>query len=271
MSEQLALCSVVTQAVLDEFLLLKYSFELFHGTVYIWFIRCDEYSKGVLERFSNLRLTVFSVTTGDRPDMTSQAFRRIVSQKALALADAWTAGAWSAVAFIDADVLITAEILNAVTSAEGDVVLTPNFYPTASEHFAAVHGYFNAGFVCTRTPAFPEWWLKRIRSRPWLFTDQMALNDASDTFEVGTLEESANIGFWRSSGSRFLPIPDDCLFCHVHVFLPLRTAREWTCKMFAVHCLRFLSRSAVQQHRLLYDYILAHDRTGWYTATMLLL
>jgi hypothetical protein len=203
--------------------------------------------------------------------MTSQEFRRIVSQKALALADAWSAGAWSAVAFVDADVVFTAEILRAVASIEGDVVLTPNFYPTASEHLAAIHGYFNAGFVCTRTPAFHEWWLKRIRSRPWLFTDQMALNDAADSFEIGTLDELANIGFWRSTGLRFLPLPDDCLFVHVHVFLPLRNAREWTCKMFAVHCLRFLSRSTVKEHRLLLDYILTHDSTGWYTATMHLL
>ena len=40
----IGIATIVTEAFVDEFAILKYSFELYHGTGCRWFVRCDRAS-----------------------------------------------------------------------------------------------------------------------------------------------------------------------------------------------------------------------------------
>jgi hypothetical protein len=174
------------------------------------------------------------------------------------------------VVFLDADLVFTAPFLDFVETVSGQVLLTPNYYSPAEEHFIATHGFYNSGFLCTRTRRFHEWWRQSFLSQPTRWTDQAVLNDAKGLFSIADLPPSANIGFWRSP-NRFnpAPIPSDCMFLHVHLFQPLGgTVRQWIDRAFGLHCVRFLEKSAVPGHRALFEEIIRADRAGWYTPSL---
>jgi hypothetical protein len=267
--QQLALASVVTTAVLDEFKLLKLSFELHHGSDIRWFIRCDQSSEPALSQYSNVKCSVFCPSVAERPDLESPEFREIVAEKMNAIGDAWDAGKWLGVIFLDADLVMTSRITDLISDVEGQVVLTPNYYPPETEHLASIHGHYNSGFICTRSPLFHEWWRRTYISQPWRWTDQACLNDIHNEFVVGALTDRANIGFWRSPLIQdYIDIPADCQFLHVHSFQPLRTRRQWIDKSFALHCLKFLRGSNIPTHRTIYHALLSRDTSGWYEASL---
>jgi hypothetical protein len=171
--------------------------------------------------------------------------------------------------YLDADLLITASVLEVLAAVGGQVLLTPDYYPQDHEHFISVHGYYNSGFVCARTRRFHEWWKEAFITQPDRWTDQAILNDAGAAFAIGELPESANIGFWRSQDPlQPAPIPNDCIFLHVHLLQPIGTTRQWIDRAFALHCVEFLQRSDVPQHRTLFREIMARDVAGWYKASL---
>jgi hypothetical protein len=92
----LALATIVTSAVLEEFVILKRSFELFHGPGHSWFIRCDSSSAGVLRRYPNVNCHVFTDTTTRKRDTESTDFQWIVKEKTNVVADAWASSDWGA-------------------------------------------------------------------------------------------------------------------------------------------------------------------------------
>jgi hypothetical protein len=269
MSNEIALCSIVTEAVREEFEILKFSFELFHGRGYQWFVRCDDASLPWLSAHPNLICHVFTEREARRPDIESREFRRIVAEKMHVLDDAWAAGGWSGVVFFDADVIATAPFMETVLPVAGDVVLTPNHYPSTRRHLAKTHGEFNAGFVFTRTPRFHQWWREAFEADPSGWTDQACLNKAPEVFEVGRLGPAANVGFWRSEDMFFpVPIPDDCLFLHAHLYQALSSVRELIDKSYSLHCMKYLHASRRPGHRELFNEISRRDRPGWFHASL---
>lgn len=269
MAQELALCSVVTAGLLEEFLLLKLSVELFHHREYQWFVRCDEASAEQLGSYSNIRCTIFRDHLANRPHLESKEFRTVVAEKMAVLEDAWTSHTWNSVAFLDADLILTAPFLESLHDRGSDLILTPNYYPVAKEYLIPIHGYYNSGFVVTRTQRFHNWWRGAFENNPSQFTDQWSLNSAEKHFTVCQLGPRANVGFWRSDTlGEYLPIDIDCLFLHVHMFQPLRTHRDWIDKSFALHCVKFLSTSPVSEHRSLLNEILSRDKYGWYKCSL---
>jgi hypothetical protein len=269
MHPQVALASVVTAAVLDEFEFLKFSFELFHGNDYTWFVRCDRVSLEMLSMHSNVICNETIDNIIERPDSESVEFRRVVGEKMNAIADAWEDNNWAAVAYLDADIIVTAPIMTVVSDIQGDVVLTPNYYPKVAKHLIPIHGYYNSGFAFARNKRFHEWWKAAYQSRPWMWTDQACLNDVGEKFVVATLSDRANVGFWRSgSVPDYNSIPVDCEFLHVHLFQPLRTQRQWIDKSFALHCLKFLRQNQIPEHRRIFNEALARDKSQWYEASL---
>ncbi len=268
MNTSIALCSVVTRSVLPEFRLLKYSFELYHGAGRRWFLRTDRATADALAGHPRISCTVFTDEILQRPDIECADFRTIVGQKMNALADAWDSGCGS-VLFMDADLLITAPILGLLQSIPGQVLLAPNYYPKGHEHFIPIHGYYNAGLAFTRTNEFHVWWKNAFAAEPTRWTDQAVLNEAWRYFEIGTIPNSANIGFWRSAnGLQHPAIPADCSCLHAHFFQPLRTVRQWIDRAFALHCVEYLNGSHDTRHGKLLRKILATDAPGWYQAAM---
>lgn len=269
MKRDIALCGVVTRSVLLEFRLLKYSWELFHGAGFRWFLRSDRASARALDSDADISCTVFAEEIAERPDIEGSDFRTVVAQKMNSFADAWESGTYKSVLFMDADLLITAPVLKLLRSIPGQVLLTPNYYPIGHERYNAIHGFYNSGLVLSRTKEFHTWWKEAFTSQPARWTDQAVLNDAAQRFEIGHIPSSANVGFWRSpNGLQHPPIPAECSCLHVHFFQPLRTARQWIDRAFAVHCVEHLKRSRRGRHRKLLRKILVADTLGWYRASL---
>jgi hypothetical protein len=269
MSADVALCSVVTEAVLEEFLLMKQSFELFHGDGWRWVVRCDRASLPVLARMPGITCQAFTDRTAVRPSEDSAEFRPIVAEKMRALEDGWTHDGVCAAIFMDADLVTTAPFVQQVLAMEGDVVLTPNHYPAVFARLAKEHGEFNSGFVCEKTPRFHRWWRHAFETQPSLWTDQACLNGAAAEFAIARTGEESNVGFWRSADPPpFVEIPAACTFLHAHFFQGLESRRELIGRAFALHCLRFLLASPEPRHRQLLHAIVQRDRTGWYKASL---
>jgi hypothetical protein len=268
MSREIALCSVVTEAVLQEFSILKFSFELFHGRDYRWFVRCDRASLPVLSQDPRITCRVFTEREANRPSEESEAFRRIVAEKMNVLGDAWADSTWQGVAFMDADIIVTAPIIPALLAVEGQVLLAPNYYPKRN-NVTDTHGEYNSGFLFTRTKRFHEWWRNAFEGDPSRWTDQACLNDAAAEFEIGTLGEEVNVGFWRSKDApQYNDIPPACLCLHVHLYQALHTRRQLVDKSFALHCLKFLHASPNDKHHRLLREIVRRDRHRWFEATL---
>jgi hypothetical protein len=270
MRGDIGLAAIVTEAFVDEFEMMKYSFELFHGTEAQWFVRCDRASLPSLSTHSNVHCTVFVERQPDRPDLSSEPFQRIMAEKMNVMQDAWTGlEQCRGVLFLDVDLVFTASVLPTLREMAGDVILVPNYYPEGRERFVALHGEFNGGFVFTRVPAFHEWWREAYRVDSSRFNEQGCLNEAHERFSIARLGPHANIGFWRSlQPPDYNAIPADCAFLHAHLYGPLVTMRHWLAKAFALHCVRFLMASRVSEHRLLFERILSGDRHGWFEASL---
>jgi hypothetical protein len=270
MYEDIGIATIVTEAFLDEFAILKYSFELFHGTSYRWFVRCDRSSLPALSAHGNVSCVVFKERQPDRPAVYSDPFRAIVAEKMNVMDDAWSGvDQCRGVIFIDADIIFTAPLMPALRAMPGDVVLTPNHYPPPKQHLSPLHGEFNGGFAFTRSPAFASWWRDAYRDNPTRHNEQGCLDYAHEKFSVNRLGPEVNIGFWQSAAMlRYKPIPADCVFLHAHLYQPLTTQRDWIDKSFALHCMRFLAASTAPAHPQLFKRILSLDRYGWYDASL---
>lgn len=270
MRGNIALASVVTEAFLDEFAMLKYSFELFHGTACQWFVRCDRASLPILSAHSDVSCVVFAERQTDRPETLSEPFRRIMAEKMNVIDDAWRAADRCAgVIFLDADIVFTAPLLPTLESMDADVVLVPNYYPESRKHLAKLHGEYNGGFAFTRSPEFPAWWRNAYQADASRYNEQGCLDHAHRCFAISTLGENANVGFWRTRDvPLYNEIPSDCSFLHVHLYQPLETMRQWIDKSFALHCLKFLMAGTTREHRALAERIVASDRHGWFEASL---
>jgi hypothetical protein len=271
MNERIALATVVTLPLIDEFRILKRSFELFHGKDFHWYVHCDRVSERLLGSIEGVKCTVFSEQPPRVSSPGQPGFHDIATQKAAAMETAWSSHQWDAVALLDADLIFTAETLSHAAATGHELVLTPNHAPWPDIELSPFHGYFNSGFIFTRSRHFHAAWRKSYRSQPWTFTDQVCLNDVAKEFEVAMMDPRANVGFWRSKHANcyaYQPIPRDCIFLHNHLYRRLNSSRDWISRTFGLHCLRYLTRSALEQHSILIKEILALDRSGWYTASL---
>ena len=270
MYEDIGIATIVTEGFLDEFAILKYSFELFHGTSYRWFVRCDRSSLLALAAHGNVSCVAFTERQPDRPTVYSEPFRAIVAEKMNVMEEAWAGvDGCRGVVFLDADIIFTAPLMPVLRATPGEVVLTPNHYPQGREHLSPQHGEFNGGFAFTRSPAFASWWRDAYRADPSRHNEQGCLDHAHQQFSVNRLGPEMNIGFWRTPRMlAYSPIPADCVFLHTHLYLPLVTQRDWIDKSFAMHSMRFLAASDVPAHRQIFERILATDRYGWYDASL---
>jgi len=292
MTSKIALAAVVTEGVLEEFELLRYSFELFHGNAYQWFLRCDEPVREYFQSNPNFHPKPFTERLAERIELDSADYRIVGSQKMLAMLDAWEFSSWEGAVYLDSDIVVAAPFIGELKAIPGGIVLTPHYYPTQRADWTLKYGRYNAGFAFSRVAEFPRWWRDAFLSDKMKFSDQQCLDEAPNLFKAGLTDKAFNIGFWRSAPPiDFEPIPPLAKFFHVHMFQPAKTANELIDevfanefaaatgrakirtpfnsyqllnKTFAIHCLAFLKSSACEKHRSLYDTILERDRLGLY-------
>lgn len=270
MTQTVALSTVVTLPLINEFHILKVSFELFHGQDYTWYVRCDRPSESVLSSYHNVVPTVFSESAPARVGPGDKSFNQIVRQKMLSIDDAWGVHP-EAVAFLDTDLVITADFLNRVANMNGDIALTPNHHSENIIPLETFHGHFNSGFLLTKNDQFHKFWQEDFAMHEWELSDQVSLNRVASRFEVLILDTTFNIGFWRCPhfwSFEFIDLPANCQFFHVHLYQNVDRGRGWVERLFALHCLRYLKASHDNRHQLVLEKILALDEVGWYRSSL---
>jgi hypothetical protein len=296
--KRLGMAAVVTAGVLQEFELMKHSFELFHGKDCHWFIRCCSKAEQQLSGDPHVHCSVFTENFGRRFSDEEAGFNRVVEQKMLAVDDAWKSGLCDAVMFLDSDLLIISTFAQYLLKEDIEVALTPHHWHPTRLPDMQKFGFFNSGFIYTTNPQFHIWWRSAFLSQPHLYTDQQCLNDAPEKFRVTQLGEEANVSFWRcESGTHALTsyrIPKDSWFVHVHFFQPDETSQQKISnifsrlfaqfttgkgtgfevfsfyqmlhKTFAFACLVYLKKSDDPRHQELYNLILQNDKLQIYSA-----
>jgi hypothetical protein len=269
MEASVALASVVTQSVLSEFELMKYTFERHHGDVYQWYLRTDEASYEALKHYSNVHLIKFSASVETRPDIHSSSFREIVAQKMNVIEDAYKHRDYTAVTFMDADLVTLAPFLDEVCSerTDEDILLSAHYFPATMQYLEDSYGIYNSGFLVVFNRSFSAWWRHAFLTQPELFADQACLNSARSFFNVGLVDQTINVGFWRSlEGYRgnFNLRPEECRLFHLHLFQPIRSQAELSQGALALTCLASLMCSRDPKVVLLYHKILEFDKTGFY-------
>jgi hypothetical protein len=262
-----ALAAVVTESAVDEFLILKRSLELVHGDHYDWFIRCDTFVHGAMSFYPNVHCSVFQTGQLHVPDVYSdESWRALMRQKINAMEDAWSAGNWEAVAYLDCDIVVVAPFLDEALSLGGQVVLTPHYF--RNTHLANISGRYNGGFVLARDRCFPGWWRLACDSDISRAADQKCLDEVSRAFDVKEMTAAANVGWWRGTLWDTPRLPADCQFVHVHLFQHAQQDFELAQKSFALNCVEYLVTSATREHRIVADEIFALDRNGYYRALL---
>ena len=64
-----------------------------------------------------------------------------------AFEDAWASTNRTAVAYLDADLIMTGPTLHIAAMTKGEVIVTPHYYPSTQQHLVQRYGYYNAGFI----------------------------------------------------------------------------------------------------------------------------
>ncbi len=270
MEQTVALSTVVTLPLLNEFHILKVSFELFHGYDYVWYVRCDRPSERILASYYNVVPTVFSESVPARVSPGDQSFNQVVQQKMRSINDAWGVHP-DAVVFLDTDLVITSEFLHRVVNMTKDLALTPNHHSENIIPFESFHGHFNSGFLLTKNNQFHKLWQEEFARYEWELSDQVSLNRIASRFDVLILDSSFNVGFWRSPRFwffEFVELPADCQFFHVHLYQHVDRGRGWLERLFALHCLRYLKASDDSRHQTVLERILELDEMGWYRSSL---
>jgi hypothetical protein len=240
-----------------------------HKATYPWFVRCDEESYAAMVDIPEIHCHVFTRAQAIRPNLFSSEFRSIMAEKMNAMEDAWREKNWDAVMFLDADLIVTKAFISDLLNLPQQIVLTPHHLPPEIRTRSTGSGRFNAGFVLAKSPAFHEWWREAFRASTDRFNEQGCLDDAPGIFDAALLDQRANVGCWRRSLlTRFAPIPEDCLFLHVHLFQPVDTLEGFLQRSFALYCLEFLYNSESSEHRSIVNTIVSRDSSGWYAAAI---
>lgn len=296
-SDKIAIASIATIGVSAEFEILKFSFELFHGREFHWFVRCDDHVAKQLSIYPKVHCTLFNGSPANRPDSHTEESQLLMAQKMNAINDALAFQNWEAVVYFDADIVVTSEFLPKLFDTPGDAILTPNYHPASARASVQRYGRYNAGFVFLRSKEFLNWWQEAYLSQPWLFSDQQCLNDAGKYFCITELGLNANVGSWRRDDNPlvFHPIPADCMFLHVHLYnstvdpdyvireifnfevaavlstcdyKPVFSGADLLLHAFSIHCLHFFAGSKEPRHKQLFLEILKRDKLGLYASIL---
>ncbi len=276
-AKNIAVASVVTVGLLNEFLITKFSFDLFHAN-YHWYVRCDRASLPTLMKLSNITCTVFALPDSftERIDTITPEFNKwIVFQKMGCIEDAFKSDKLAdVVMFLDADLIFTDGFYVPPLSANLDLILSPHYRCVNPEAMAAKYGNYNTGFLVVyrgKSQQFLKWWMENTEVDNLGVNEQGCLNNLPPEFKVRNTTLLCNVGFWRRKGLlSFPPIPRNCCFMHTHLFLPFKEDMASSSfygfmhRVFAMECVRYLWCSPYGSHQKILGEIIDKDKTGWY-------
>src|SRR6185312_765676 len=145
----LVLTALVTRDSLAEYELLRYSFELFHGSSHHWRLYCDSESSLKLSQVPNTDCRLLeSLAIDFKPQDHPKAN---YLNKLAAIDDVWATNRFSTVIYLDTDIVFTAPVLDYLSSLDGDVLLTPHYFCSPRQQKdLELWGAYNNGFVVMR-------------------------------------------------------------------------------------------------------------------------
>lgn len=194
MKPKLTLACSVTESHLKEFILLKYSAELFHECE--WFLSCDQFCFDYLDQFvgchcENLNLQNGKVF-GDETEVAN--FYGVIEGKFRAAEAAILAR--GECLLVDSDIIFTAPIPKGQFSRENSAILSPHFQ--WNREMDNAWGFFNVGFVIIKDINFLYSWKEETAKAGNQF-EQVPIQKVveAEKYSVGVIPIEFNMGWWR--------------------------------------------------------------------------
>jgi hypothetical protein len=202
MNEGLIVASVVTKSCLKEFLLTKYSCELFNDCR--WYVSCDQYCVHKLNKYDNITLLEFDIddTISDHNSATpedQEAFLSIILNKFKALKKALKENEYCL--FLDSDMLfvnkVDTNIIELIKEGRVDFVASPHY--TSDPLVEHKHGVYNVGMFAVNDDSKLDEWINLTKNHKKLnlYYEQKPFELILKNFLFLTLPINYNIGWWR--------------------------------------------------------------------------
>lgn len=233
MKPNLVLACSVTESHLKEFLLLKFSAELFYECE--WFLSCDKFCHNYLmENYNNCTCENLELKNGKvfGNEEEINNFYGVINGKFNAVESAIKAR--GECLLVDSDIIFTAALVNSLSfRKDRDAILSPHYQ--WNPEMDKAWGFFNVGFVYIRSLDFLKAWEAETKSGKHEF-EQVPIEVVANTnkFNLSAFPIGENMGWWRFNNKRsvhrfqsFLVIDDQILFdgnpvgsFHFHTFIP---------------------------------------------------
>ena len=232
MKPKLTLSCSVTESHLKEFLLLKYSAELFHECE--WFLSCDDFCYNYLENnFDNCQCENLNLQNGkvfgDETEVAN--FYGVIEGKFRATEAAIKAR--GGCLLVDSDIIFCGEFEINLGIHNFDACLSPHYQ--WNKKMDEAWGVFNVGFVYIWSLDFLRAWEEETKSGNHQF-EQVPIQKVAETkaFALTLFPIGNNMGWWRFNNEKsfhrlnsFEIIEDFIVFdgnavssFHLHTFVP---------------------------------------------------
>ena len=206
MTNKLIIASVVTKNCLKEFLLTKYSCELFNKCN--WYVSCDSQSAKELQKFENVKILQFDLEDGasdhNSTDKESRArFLKIILNKFTALETALQENDYCL--FLDSDMLFVNQINQNIADffkTGVDYIVSPHYSRDPINEDK--HGFYNVGmFALQNADHMKQWrYLTENCEKFNLYYEQKPFELILSNFNTLNLPINYNIGWWRFNNPR---------------------------------------------------------------------
>jgi len=190
----------VTSSHLKEFLLLKFSAELFYKCV--WYLSCDQESYQKLREFQNCKCENLELKNGKvfGNDAEIDNFYGVINGKFRASERALKEN--KACLLVDSDIIFCGEVDGLEKNIDAAICPHYQWNPTMDSAW----GIYNVGFVYIKNIEFLKEWERQTQNGTHGF-EQVPIQEviASATFNVQIFPIQHNMGWWRfnSSEKRF--------------------------------------------------------------------
>lgn len=286
-SAKVAIASFVPSTKLQEYLLLRRSFELLIGTADVqWIADCDSSCLPLLSRIPNTDAAVISGSFHLRSEPLSIDWARIVLG---AIERAWNSGA-SRVIFATPDVVFLRPFFESYFGA--DVAIAGQKRMLGSMTLDAYPSPFTTPLISLKSRKFHHWWNRLVTNMDDISPDAFEFfyrefnpvltDDYRECQPYEMLAANSTFVDFRRQNYAFVRVPlferSDCRFEAVRrtflmelgmytgsgAFKAFFTAEELLNKAFAIQLVRHLKNSSHPQHRELAAEILTQDSCGLY-------
>ena len=199
------LVTAVTKSCLKDFLLMKFTYDLYHrGHTYN--IACDEYCfKYLNNRFENVGCVLCldiedgSHTTHKQKDLSS--FKNIINAK-FQVAIKTKEETEDMILWIDVDHLFINPIDEYIYTDKNDAIITPHYSNGAANEMSV--GFYNCGFAFINNIDFLKEWYRiyLIHDQLNIYFEQKSLEFACKSFRATILPINYNFGWWKLLDNR---------------------------------------------------------------------